>query len=644
MPVVPNFTSSDPPGDFMDHAQQPSAPHAAAPGDTFAPGWPAPTALFDGDAELGAIERTLLAFATHPGGAGGQQAWLLLWNSRTGLLEGWREAGASASLTLEDAICRARRIGSAEGASERFHAWAEEPERLEGPAAHAWRAQACAAGDGGEQPGAPWSASARVGAVPLRRGARAYGVLVCAWNAASPREAAALEWLRAAAEAAFGAQWRGAEARRLSRQAQAIAELVRTSVSAVNLAEVLHLVTKHAAEGLAARGAALYRTDPRGTLKVEVAHGHPVMRDTFARGFLAAAQQVCDSGQALTGARGDEALQLPPGVSGETSVWAIAPLVAYGRRLGAIVVYDGLDRHPASGAFERSDLEHLSALADHAALVLEHARLGDEARRHEQLRSEQSARLRELDRLAAIGEMAVRVAQESRNPLASIAAFVKRAHRELPEDDARREYLEIVLREAERLEAMLGEQMEYSRLQRPSLEMQNLNGVVQEALQRFSESLVRRRVRLLKRLAPDLPMLLLDAHRIRRVVENVVAFALESVPMGGRIRVDSRRASEFVVVEIAHDGARQAGDLLDQLFVPFASGGTAGAAVGLGVAQQIVREHGGEVRLRADGEWSTIFSFTLPIAGNEDRRKAQDRRSVRGERRRRKDDDPSRGS
>ncbi|MBK7368688.1 MAG: hypothetical protein IPJ04_12480 [Candidatus Eisenbacteria bacterium] len=220
------------------------------------------------------------------------------------MLEGWREAGASASLTLEDALCRARRIGSAEGASERFHPWAEEPERLEGPAAHAWRAQACAAGDGGEQPGAPWSASARVGAVPLRRGARAYGVLVCAWNAASPREAAALEWLRAAAEAAFGAQWRGAEARRLSRQAQAIAELVRTSVSAVNLAEVLHLVTKHAAEGLAARGAALYRTDPRGSLKVEVAHGHPVMRDTFARGFLAAAQQVCDSGQALTGARG----------------------------------------------------------------------------------------------------------------------------------------------------------------------------------------------------------------------------------------------------------------------------------------------------------------------------------------------------
>ncbi len=629
----------------MDHVPQPkapSAPSSIAPSHANDAPWPAPA--FTADAELPAIERTLLAFATHPLGAGAERAWLLVWNSRSGLVEGWRESAASASPSLEQALATARRAVAVDGASERFHAWAESPERLEGPVAHAWRAQACAAGEGSEQPGAPWSDCARIGAVPLRRGSRAYGVLVCGWRAAAKREAEALEWLRDAGEAALGAQRRNTESQRLVRQARATAELARTSVSAVNLAEVLHLVTRHAAESVEARGAAFYRLDARGALKVEVAHGQPVLRDTCARGFLAAAQAACVTGQACSGERGDEVPHLPPGVSGETSAWAIVPLVAYGRRLGALVVYDGLDRHPCEGAFDRADLDHLAALADHAALVLEHARLGDESRRQEQLRTDQSARLRELDRLAAIGEMAVRVAQESRNPLASIAAFVKRAHRELPEDDARREYLEIVLREAERLETMLGEQMEYSQLQRPSLEMQNLNGVVQEALQRFSESLVRRRVRLLKRLAPDLPMLLLDAHRIRRVVENVVAFALESVPMGGRIRVDSRRAGEFVVVEIAHDGARHAGDLLDQLFVPFAAGGTAGAAVGLGVAQQIVREHGGEVRLRADGEWSTIFSFTLPISGNEDRRKAGDRRSVRGERRRRKDDEPPRGS
>ena len=56
--------------------------------------------------------------------------------------------------------------------------------------------------------------------------------------------------------------------------------------------------------------------------------------------------------------------------------------------------------------------------------------------------------------------------------------------------------------------------------------------------------------------------------------------------------------------------------------------------MGLGVAQQIVREHGGEIRVRCDSEWSTILSFTLPIRENEDRRQAApDRRRVQTDRR-----------
>jgi signal transduction histidine kinase len=164
--------------------------------------------------------------------------------------------------------------------------------------------------------------------------------------------------------------------------------------------------------------------------------------------------------------------------------------------------------------------------------------------------------------------------------------------------------------------------------------MQALNAVVQQALQRSSETLVRRRVRLLKKLAPDLPSLLLDAPRIQRVVENVLAYALECVSTGGRIQVETRQAGEYVISEVSFDGQRHGGDLLEQLFVPFAGAG-GGAAVGLGMAQQIVREHGGEVRVRGESEWSTVFAFTLPVTGNEDRRKSRERRAVRSDRRRR---------
>jgi two-component system sensor histidine kinase AtoS len=257
----------------------------------------------------------------------------------------------------------------------------------------------------------------------------------------------------------------------------------------------------------------------------------------------------------------------------------------------------------------------------------------DVLQRRERQRGDLATRVQDAERLAAVGELAGRVARESRNPIASISAFARRAQRELPEEDPQREYLEIVVRETERLDAMLREQLEYAQAGGGRLRMQSLNAVVQGALQQSSETLVRRRVRLLRKLADDLPDLLLDAKRIRRVIENILAFALESVPVGGRIQLASRRAGAHVAVEISHDGSRSAGDLLEQLFVPFATGAQGGAAVGLGVAQQIVREHGGEIRVRGEGEWGTVFAFTLPISGNEDRRQRHDRRGGRGERR-----------
>src|SRR5206468_12964739 len=100
----------------------------------------------------------------------------------------------------------------------------------------------------------------------------------------------------------------------------------------------------------------------------------------------------------------------------------------------------------------------------------------------------------------------------------------------------RREYLEVVRREAERVDALLHEQLAYARLERPRLRLEVLNGVVQEALRSAAESLSRRRVRLVKKFAPDLPELLLDAERIRRVVANILASAPDSLPTGGRMR------------------------------------------------------------------------------------------------------------
>src|SRR5262249_25836089 len=150
------------------------------------------------------------------------------------------------------------------------------------------------------------------------------------------------------------------------------------------------------------------------------------------------------------------------------------------------------------------------------------------------------------------------------------------------------------------------------------MRMADVNALVQEALHAAGERLVRRRVRLLKRLASGLPTLLLDTGRIGRALQNLLDESLEAVRPGGRVRVETRRAGSHLVIEIAHDGHAEGGERFEQLLAAFAGG--RGAPVGLSIAERIVREHGGEVRVRGEGEWGAILSLALPVRENGDRR------------------------
>ncbi len=619
----------------MTEGMPPSEPTPEPLGREPAPDSAALAALLECEADLESLERALLAAALHPAAGAAEAVWLARWDERRGRLEEWRtRVKADADSALAPALARARRAAPSTDRTSGESPWTSTVEALQGACEVAWRTGEPATGAGFEMNGAPWAQHARIGVVPLRRGARFHGLLVLGLAERPVREPA-LSWLCIAAQAALAAQVRAADARRRARHASGLAEFARLSVGAANVAEATHAWVRLAGQSLQIRHAAYYRLREDGALAMEVAHGPAATRELEARALQLAAAEIARAPRALSGCGAGELPGPPAEGTREVSVWSFHPVMAYGRLLGVLAVWDGPVRPASSPEWERGDLDFAATLADHGALVLEHARrleeLGTSERRHQDLAS----RLREQDRVAAVGELAARVADDARAPLATMTAFTARALRELSEDDPRREYLEAVRREAERLQSLLDEQSAYARLEQPRLKMQALNDVAQEALKAAGESLSRRRVRLVKKLAPDLPALLLDAARIRRVLENIMACALESVPIGGRMRVETRRSGAFVVLDVLHDRARSDGDVLEQLFAPFGAGNASGAALGLGVAQQIVREHGGEIRVRTEDEWSNVFSVTLPVLANQERRKMADRRSARPERRRR---------
>jgi signal transduction histidine kinase len=589
--------------------------------------------------ELESLEQLLLAVAVHPAGAGFRRAYLLLWDAELERLSGWRWAMETEPAgPLAAAFQRHRRDMARPEALETTERWRQctlAPEQLDGAPAAAWARGGIALGPAGDAD-APWR-GARLGAVVVQRGLRPHALLVGEWDQPErmPDPQLALDGLWNLAQAGMEVIARGQESRRRAHHAAAVGELARAAVSPSNLAELLRLALRLATQSTAARGGALWLVSPERVTRLEVAVGAAGRREATGRGLQGLAESVVESGKPGVLDRPADDPRLAPELAAMLGALAIVPLVAYGRVRGALAVYDRATAHPSDPiAFDRLDLGCLAALADLTALTVDQAERFDALRAAEQQQRELRARVRRQERLAALGEQTQRLAQDARNPLASIAAFARRTHRDLGADDPHREYLEIVIREADRLEQMLGAQLEVAAAEPPSLRLGSLNAMLQEALQQSGETLVRRRVRLLKKLAPDLPALLLDAERMQRVFHNLLGHALDAVSMGGRIRVESRRVGQHVVVDVAHDGPRRPGELLEELFVPFAAGRAGTEGVGLGMAQQLVREHGGEIRLRGETEWGTVFSITLPIRGNEDRRRVGlDRRERHADRR-----------
>ena len=415
-------------------------------------------------------------------------------------------------------------------------------------------------------------------------------------------------------------------------------EVGKGILSTTNLADVLELIARISAQVIGATGSILWLHDEDT--------GQVIPRASFGKGTSIVERKLKNLGEELARwALAEKAPVLVPDTKSDVrftdeersvarSLVAV-PLTALDATVGVITVYDKMARSDFdTNVFEKGDEQFLAILADQAAIAVQNARLFEAFKEAEKrLRDTQTLLLR-TEKLAALGEMSAKMAHEIRNPLTSIGGFARRVSKALKANDPNKDYLEVIIRETDRLERILNEQLQFAQLSRPRLKMEDLNSVVEQSLLLVSEESLHKKAKILKRLSLDLPKLLLDSDKMKQVLINILQNALKFLPMGGKMKVETRKAGDFVHVIIGNEGERIPGELMDRLFVPFFTSGKDGTGLGLAVAYQIVKEHGGEIKVKSDDEWSTVFCVCLPISSNQDRRRTmRDRRSRMADRR-----------
>src|SRR5205807_3251929 len=290
------------------------------------------------------------------------------------------------------------------------------------------------------------------------------------------------------------------------------------------------------------------------------------------------------------------------------------PLVASQRVVGFLCVLD--DRVPE--AFASDELAAMLDIGEQAAITIENSRLYE--------------KMKERDRLAALGEMAAGLAHEIRNPLGAIKGAAQYLDpTQLQGGDG--EILQIIVEEVNRLDGVVAQFLDYSRPMSPGatdkLTPTDLNDVLARTI-KLIESSLPPNVVLETSFEPELPRILGDAEQLKQVFINLALNAVQAMPDGGRLAVRTRRprqplelglsdaspryAADQVEVRFADTGAGIPEEAKDRIFIPFYTTKSKGTGLGLAISQRIVKAHGGSIEVQSRLGEGSEFILRFPSA------------------------------
>ncbi len=281
------------------------------------------------------------------------------------------------------------------------------------------------------------------------------------------------------------------------------------------------------------------------------------------------------------------------------------PLVVGARRVGSV----GLEGQHAGTAAARRRL--LPALGSLVGVALDRERLAQEAVEAEALRRSDALKTAVLRA----------VSHDLRTPLMAIltaASALSRRDLDLEPTD-RAELLATILTESERLDVLVGNLLDLSRLQAgalyPEPEPWAIDDLVAQALGEMGSRAARVEVTL-----PDEPPIArVDARQVERAIVNLIENALKYSPADEPVRVQVAAHGDRGVVRVIDHGPGIAGDETERIFEPFhrgrSAGAVRGAGLGLAIARGFAEASGGRVWVESrDGQGAT-FTLELPLAG-----------------------------
>jgi hypothetical protein len=276
--------------------------------------------------------------------------------------------------------------------------------------------------------------------------------------------------------------------------------------------------------------------------------------------------------------------------------------------------------HSTSLIHEKNEIGKLSYSLNRMA-----ERLGEDKKRIEAYISsleETNRRLEEAqeevlrsEKLASLGRLSAGIAHEIGNPLGVIRGYIDMLARGEEGQNELKDYCKRIEAEIDRINRIIIELLDYSRVSSAGLSQVDVNQVIQEALSLTSLQKPLKKILLTLKLDEGVPSLMANHHQLVQVIVNLILNAQDALPDGGEITISTQHSEENISVEIHDTGVGIKEEDLPKIFDPFytTKGPGKGTGLGLAISLRIIESLGGRINVASKVGKGTVFTITFPV-------------------------------
>jgi len=279
------------------------------------------------------------------------------------------------------------------------------------------------------------------------------------------------------------------------------------------------------------------------------------------------------------------------------------------------------------GGFTKRDAEMAMAFGELASVALVNSQMLEmiednekELKAHsehlEALVEERTKKLRDSERLAAIGETAGMVGHDIRNPLQSITGELYLARTtlaDLPNTQAKEDLKESIGYIEEQLiyvNKIVQDLQDYAKTPKPQLQETDLEKAVQDVLSILS---IPKNIAVSSAIKADFPKINTDPLYLKRILTNLTSNAVQAMPKGGKIAINAFCKDKKVFVTVADTGEGIPNEVKDKLFKPLFTTKAKGQGFGLAVVKKLTEALNGEVTVESQIGKGTQFAVEIPM-------------------------------